>query len=277
MLTTAQEDALIQCVREVAKAEILPHFRALSSGEVKTKSAYDDLVTVADLASERALIEKFSTLLPDAKVIGEECVTDDPSLLGGFEEQAMTIVIDPIDGTWNFAHGLSTFGVLIAGVAYGKTVFGLLYDPVNDDWVRASLGRGCWYGKPNAEDVRISLGAEVSEPRLTGLMSPALFADDVKPAMVLKHLEYARISTLRCACHEYRSLVQGAYDFFVQPKPNVWDHAAGIIAYQEAGGLVKMLDGREYSPSITKGTIVAARTPEVMARLEVDFKTMVLG
>ncbi|WP_133011628.1 inositol monophosphatase family protein [Marinomonas flavescens] len=152
----------------------------------------------------------------------------------------------------------------------------MLYDPVLDDWIEASLGRGCWYGKPNQTSRQIPLSDKEKEPRLVGVMSPFLFQKTYQEPVVLLQVSYARTNSLRCCCHEYRSLVQGSYDFFVSPKPKVWDHAAGILAYQEAGGFVKMLTGEDYQASVRTGTIIAARTESILARITNDFKAILI-
>ena len=117
-------------MRRAAKAEIMPRFRNLSDGDIRTKSHANDLVTEADT---RALQIAF----PSALVIGEEAVAAKPDLLEGIAEAQLAFHIDPVDGTWNFAHGLPVFGVIIAATRYGKPVFGLIYDPVGDDWAIA--------------------------------------------------------------------------------------------------------------------------------------------
>ena len=127
-LTSEQVDALIQIVRDVAAKEVRPLFRNLDTSDIDSKSAPDDLVTVADRAAELAIAAAVAKLLPDAEIVGEEAVSADAAILDRVG-QGQVVVIDPIDGTWNFAHGLSTYGVILAVVEDGETVFGMLYDP----------------------------------------------------------------------------------------------------------------------------------------------------
>ncbi len=144
-LSKAQADAIISVVRAVARAEILPLFRGLEGTKIEAKSAADDLVTVADKAAERALSDAFREILPDARVIGEEAVAEDASLLDQIGQPGQTVIIDPIDGTWNYANDVASFGVIIAVVEDRRTVFGLLYDPSHDDWIMAHEGQGAWF------------------------------------------------------------------------------------------------------------------------------------
>lgn len=272
MLSRQQRDALIEIVRQVASTEILPRFRELSSDNIATKSGFDDLVTIADLAAESAMTKRFAALLPEALIVGEEAVAADPKVLNKIDSDELVLIIDPIDGTWNYANGLPTFGVLVAAAYQGQTIFGLLYDVVNDDWVEASVGEGAWFVRPNGQSQRLNIRTQVADDDLVGMFSPFLFKDDaLRHHAALLQPKYARTIALRCCCHEYRTMVQGNVDFSVSPKPNVWDHAAGILAYQEAGGVVQMIDGSAYRPSIREGVIVAGRNPDVVARVCKDF------
>lgn len=275
MLTRKQKSEMIEIVRDVAKAEILPRFRRLSDGAVSFKTSFDDLVTEADIASEKALTQRFQTLLPHAVIIGEEAVSEDESVLDQIDTDELVVIIDPIDGTWNFAHGLSTFGVLIAAIYQGKTVYGLLYDPLNDDWIETSLGEGSWFVRPDQLPRRLMLSNQPVDSKLVGFFSPFLFENSaVRERVAIQQVGYARSSNLRCCCHEYRTMVQNGVDFFISPKPKVWDHAAGILAYQEAGGYVCMLDGSPYKPNVRKGVIVAGRTEAIQDRIMKDFQSI---
>lgn len=275
MLTRKQKSEMIEIVRDVAKAEILPRFRRLSDGAVSFKTSFDDLVTEADVASEKALTQRFQTLLPHAVIIGEEAVSEDESVLDQIDTDELVVIIDPIDGTWNFAHGLSTFGVLIAAIYQGETVYGLLYDPLNDDWIETSLGEGSWFVRPDQLPRRLMLSNQPVDSKLVGFFSPFLFENSaVRERVAIQQVGYARSSNLRCCCHEYRTMVQNGVDFFISPKPKVWDHAAGILAYQESGGHVCMLDGSPYKPTVRKGVIVAGRTEAIQDRIMKDFQSI---
>jgi len=132
-LTPAQRRQIINIVRRAARAEIMPRFRRLSDGDIRTKSRADDLVTDADTRAEAMITRALQIAFPSALVIGEEAVASKPAALEGIAEAQLAFVIDPVDGTWNFAHGLPMFGVIVAATRYGKPVFGLIYDPVADE------------------------------------------------------------------------------------------------------------------------------------------------
>ena len=99
-------DGIIQAIRLAARQEILPHFRALQPEQIAQKSDALDLVTTADLASEALITEALSALSPGALIIGEEAVARSPGLLNDIEAAPLCLIIDPIDGTWNYAFPL---------------------------------------------------------------------------------------------------------------------------------------------------------------------------
>ena len=110
--TPEQEDALIEAVRGAASAEIMTRFRRIGAADADTKSHADDLVTEADRGAERAITAAVAGILPGASVVGEEAASADPALLERIATTETCVIIDPVDGTWNFAKGLANFGVL---------------------------------------------------------------------------------------------------------------------------------------------------------------------
>lgn len=255
-LTLAEETALIEAVRRAAAAEILPRFRQLDADAVVSKTHAADLVTIADQRAEAMLTAEMATILPGALVVGEEAVEDDPSLPTQIAEAPRAVIIDPVDGTWNFAAGLSTFGVILAVTEAGETVFGLLYDPLNDDWVLARQGGGCWYVRPGAEPVRCTVKPEA--PEATGFMTMTLFPEEKRPGIAGRAQSLGRIGSLHCACHEYRLTVLGKARFVLGFVPKAWDHAAGHLAVREAGGVCAQIDGAPYRPGVTKQPVLVA-------------------
>ena len=137
-------DALIvaELLREAAKAEILPHFRNLSEGAIRQKTSAHDLVTDADEATERVIEAGLLRAFPGALAVGEEAVSRDPDLLHGLGEADLAFILDPVDGTLNFASGLPLFGVMAAVLSRGEVVCGIILDPMVDDWAMAIRGEG---------------------------------------------------------------------------------------------------------------------------------------
>lgn len=270
------EDRLIGIVRRVAAAEIMPRFRALPTGDIRAKSAPDDLVTEADLRAEAAITAEVRALMPEALVIGEEAVSADAGLLEGLADAECAVIVDPVDGTWNFAKGLATFGVIMAVTLRGEAVFGLLYDPVMDDWVVARKGGGTWFCRPKADPVRLVIGGDAPQDQTVGFVPLFLFPYETRMKLAGAIPGFRRIWSVRCSCHEYRLMAQGHADFCLSGTLNPWDHAAGALAVAEAGGGVGLLDGRDYTAGMTAGGhLVTARSPAMLARIRDTFGPLV--
>src|SRR4029453_6981665 len=129
-LTIADVLRVGEILARVARAEIMPRFGKLSAGQVRAKSSRFDVVTDADEAAERALATALTTAYPNVVVVGEEAAARDPSLLGAIGTADFAFVLDPLDGTKNFAAGLPLFGVMAAATVRGEGVLGALHDPV---------------------------------------------------------------------------------------------------------------------------------------------------
>lgn len=272
-LSPEERDGIVAIVRDVSRREITPFFRALTAADIDAKSAPDDLVTVADKAAERALSERFSALLPDASIVGEEAISADRSLLDRIGEPGRCVIIDPIDGTWNYASGIATYGVIIAVVENGETVFGLLYDPSFDDWIWAAKGNGAHYTKADGHTERLVLAAPPSNTsELFGFVGLYLFEMADRQTIAAELAQFRRTMTLRCSCHEYRQLAQGNSNFCLNGMLNPWDHAAGVLIYQEAGGIARLLDGREYVATMTQGHLLTAQSEELWQKLRRVFE-----
>jgi fructose-1,6-bisphosphatase/inositol monophosphatase family enzyme len=156
-LSAAQASGIAALLREVAQAEILPRFRRLASGDIRTKSSPLDLVTEADEAAERRLTAALSARFPQAMILGEEAAAADPALLTRMLDAELCFVLDPVDGTANFAAGVPLFGVMVAAVHHGETIAGWIHDPMGDDTVIALRGEGAWVETPAGRDGRRGL------------------------------------------------------------------------------------------------------------------------
>ncbi len=137
------KDALIvaELLRNAARAEILPRFRNLAEGSIRQKTSVLDLVTDADEAAERAIEAKLLRAFPGALVIGEEAASRNPDLLRGLGEADLAFILDPVDGTLNFASGLPLFGVMAGVLRRGEVICGIILEPIVDGWAIAVRGR----------------------------------------------------------------------------------------------------------------------------------------
>lgn len=262
-LSGIERNQILDLVRKTAKTEIMPRFQNLSTQDIETKSRDDDLVTKADLASEAMITTGLQTLFPNAAVVGEEIISKQSSLRAEMSKHEVCFVIDPIDGTWNFANGIPLFGVILSVLHYGRPIYGLLYDPVMDDYIEADMGAGaCVFG--NAQNVCKSLRTAHPRPaeELTGYIHFGLLPKETQFTLAPHLPKFRRTSVLRCSCHEYRILAQGHVDFCLSSILNPWDHAAGVLTTQLAGGVSKMLDGQDYNAHQLTGYLLSASSEE---------------
>lgn len=224
----------------------MPRFRRLGPEAARAKAAAGDLVTEADLSMEAVLAEGARAVLPGAAVVAEEAVAAEPGLRAAVGAE-FAVIVDPLDGTWNFTHGVAVFGVILAVARWGEPVWGLLYDPLLDDWVVARRAGGAWFGRPGEDLVRLRVAPQAPPEAMTGFVPLFLFPPDRRRAVADAMLAFGRATSLRCACHEHRLLAQGRVHFVVGAGLEPWDHAAGALAVREAGGCAELLDGRAYA------------------------------
>jgi fructose-1,6-bisphosphatase/inositol monophosphatase family enzyme len=270
-LTPAQRSQIVNIVRRAARAEIIPRFRRLSDGDIRTKSNASDLVTDADTRAEAMITRALQIAFPSALVIGEEAVAAKPDLLDGIGAAQLAFVIDPVDGTWNFAHGLPLFGVIIAATRYGKPVFGLIYDPIGDDWVIADEDMTPQLQRPfgAARDLKVAMGKPLEN--LTGIIPLHLFAKEKQAQVAATLPAFARVTSLRCSAHEYRMIAQGHIDFILTAMLHPWDHAAGALIAARAGAHVEMLDGGDYTATRHSGHLLIAPDKATWNKLKKQF------
>ena len=253
---------LADLLRAAAKAEIMPRFRNLSDGDIREKTSATDLVTEADEAAERFIARECRSLLPDALFVGEESVAADPGLLDRLNDADLAIIVDPVDGTANFAAGMPLFAVMAAIVSKGETVAGLIYDPLGDDCMLAEKGGGARRLLASGEEVALKTAKHLAMSEAVGCVSTSYFPEELRKA-VLPRLSKVKITAnYRCAGHEYRLLASGGSQFSVYAKLMPWDHLAGALIVSEAGGHVAKLDGSDYTPRDREGTLIAAASKD---------------
>ncbi|WP_377297978.1 inositol monophosphatase family protein [Rhizobium sp. SGZ-381] len=250
--------ALADVLRRAAKAEILPRFRRLNAEDIRAKSEASDLVTEADVEAERMIRAELQTLAPDALFVGEESVAADPALLPRLADAPLAIIVDPVDGTFNFASGVPAFGVMASVVHKGETIAGIIYDPMGDDWVLAEKGSGAFRRRPDGETIRLSVAAPKPIEAMIGFASTGFFFGEERRKILSNLAKVRMFACYRCAAQEYRTLVGGHVDFALYNKLMPWDHLAGTLIAQEAGAHAAKFDGSTYRPTDLKGGLLVA-------------------
>ncbi|RUM24601.1 inositol monophosphatase [Rhizobium vallis] len=261
-ISDALFSALMEDMRRAAEAEILPRFLGVTAEGIRTKTAPDDLVTDADTGAERRLTEAFSVRFPGALIVGEEAVSADPALLPRLAEADLAVVIDPVDGTWNFAHGVPLFGMIVAIVSGGETVAGLIHYPLTGDFLVARPGQGAWHIARDGARTRLSVATPTPVSEMHGSVPLHMFPSEDQPAYAQGLLHFARTTTWRCSAFEYRAVATGAMSFSLNADLKPWDHAAGVLIHREAGGYSALLTGEAYRPGMTSGRLLLAPDAE---------------
>lgn len=208
--------------------------------EIHQKRQSINLVTEADLRSEETVIQAIRQAFPDHQILSEE------QGLQQTPTHPVKWIVDPLDGTTNFAHGFPMYNVSI-GVEYeGTCVIGVIYDPTRDELFLGQNGRGATL---NDSPIRVSATPKLNEALLvTGFAYDVHTADDnnlkefcafIKRARGMRRTGTAAIDLCYIAC--------GRFDGFWELHLNPWDTAAGKVIVEEAGGRVTNYAGEPYS------------------------------
>lgn len=262
-LHTAMQDLL----RAVSREAILPHYQSLSSDQIVEK-AEDDFVTVADRLAEEMLAEGLQRIIPGLHIVGEEAAHADPSVLQRLKDDCW--IVDPIDGTHNFAQGKPPFGILIAMASTGEAHTGWIYDVLTDRLCIAHRGKGAF-----VDGERISATASGEQPPVAAIST--IFMDPAEREMVRNHVapHYRLVDTPRCAAEQYPRLALGQNDVSIFNRTLAWDHAAGVLWLNEAGGKAARPDGSPYRvDEIERTGLLGAASPALWDDLAARYEQL---
>jgi fructose-1,6-bisphosphatase/inositol monophosphatase family enzyme len=249
---------IAELLRDAARAEIMPRFRRLGAGDVRFKTGPLDLVTDADEAAERLIAAGLAARFPGCVVVGEEGAAADPALLDRLAEAELAFVVDPVDGTANFAGGLPLFGCMAAAIVRGEVVAGWIHDPLGDDTAVALRGEGAWIESPDGRRTPLRVAAPAPLERMLGDLSWTYLREPLRTRVASRLPLLAGAVGLRCAAHAYRMVASGHLHLLLFNRLLPWDHAAGCLLHREAGGYAAGFDGRPYSPLRHTGGLICA-------------------
>lgn len=230
-------------MKKVAAQEILPRFKRLKNTDIQTKSSPTDMVTIADIETEKSLSSHLKEIFPAAIIGGEESIADNPELENKILNADIGFLIDPIDGTNNFIKGNERFAMMLVALEKGKTIASWIYLPLFDKMAVAEKGKGCYI-----EGQKITMSSDIIP---TSDLRGACHTKRMQPD--LQNTVNANLSKIKencpayCAGYDYICLLEGKIDFSVYGNTLPWDHLPGAFMVNQAGGTAQQLDGQDYS------------------------------
>ena len=242
--------AVIAAVKLVSAEEIMPRYLKVSHQHKHDGS----LCTDADIATQTALIRKLQAIC-NLPVLGEEMAEEEQHAIWHSAKDGLWCV-DPIDGTSNFVHGLPYFAVSVALLREGKSVLGVVYDPVADEVFAAESGKGAYLngerllGRVTAETMNRAL-ANVDLKRLsTGLA-----------ATLASRPPYASQRNFGASTLDWCYTAAGRYDLYLHGGQKLWDYAAGMLILSETGGHACCIEHDDFaSGNVWQRSVIAARS-----------------
>lgn len=242
-MQSALLDKLGEVLRDVAEREIAPRFRQLAPSDVIGKPSADDpndLVTAADRAAEAELTLRLPELVPGSTVVGEEAVAADASVLERLQGSAPVWVVDPLDGTKNFAAGHGPFGTMVVLVERGVLLASGIYMTEGERMFLAERGLGTFFNGQRIEQRASAAGV------LAGTAYVRYMPEELAAPIEARAAQHHQVPGVICAAHEYTQVALGLKDYVHYYRLLPWDHAPGALIVREAGGVVRHPDGRDY-------------------------------
>lgn len=247
-----------EILADVARSEVMPRFNGTIANEAREKTSAFDIVTDADEAAEREISARLRKAFPGAALVGEEAAGRDPDLMGQIASADLAFVIDPIDGTKNFSSGVPLFGMMVAATVRGEVVFGAIHDPVCQDTSLAIRGEGAWRQGVGRATTDLKVAPAVPVRDMQGVAGTNFLPQPLRATVTQNLSRIALNFWLRCAAHEYRMVAAGHCHLLLYYRLMPWDHAAGWLLHQEAGGYSAHFDASAYKPVHTSGGLLCA-------------------
>ena len=252
MLGAGDSERVAALMRETAAAELLPRFRRLAKDDIRHKRP-GDVVTVADVVSEQRLASGLARILPGVPVVGEEAVENDAGLIELIGRPGESCwIVDPLDGTSNFAAGRDTFAMIVCLVHDRETIAGWILDVPGDRMAAVNKGQGV-----RLDDQPIRLETKGRPP--SGYIGFKVRKEFDRQLSAGQRARLGGLTSLNCAGREYIEILSGQREFSLYRRTKPWDHAAGALMVGEAGGQAERFDGTPYGPagSMDGGIITA--------------------
>ena len=239
-----QTEQVSELLTEIADRIILPRFGALGSGDIEEKKP-GDLVTVADRDAEQEIARVLRAAAPGSLVVGEEAAFTDPASLDVLPSADHAWVIDPVDGTRNFARGRADFAVIVAELRRGVTVRGWIWQPIHSLMYVTERGSGVTC---NGE----RLPVPPPSPRRVPLGASYL------PVPGEEQAEVRLVRSWGSCGIDYPKLITGEVDFLSYRSMFPWGHLAGALMVTELGGRIATDTGTDYHAGVIGRRLLSA-------------------
>ncbi|MFJ5995088.1 inositol monophosphatase family protein [Streptomyces sp. NPDC092370] len=253
-----------EAIRKAAAGEIMPRWRRLAAHEVDQKSGPHDLVTDADRKAELYLTEVLAALLPGSVVVGEEAVHANPASYEAIRGDVPVWIVDPVDGTRQFVRGETGFCTLVALAVGGTLLASWTYAPARDRLATAQRGKGAYL-----DGQRLFAGVpEPGRDLRVATSHPDYTTEEEKHALLRLRTDGVQPRPCGSAGLEYLAIARGELDAVAFSWEAAWDHAAGLLLVEEAGGAHLTRAGEPFR--ITGGNVLpftAARDATTARRL----------
>ena len=239
---------------EISKKIILPKFRNLSDNDIKFKNNVD-IVTSVDIEVENKLKNILTNLLLNSLFIGEESFHKNSKILNSYKENQYCWTVDPIDGTNNFAKGLSKFAIMI-GLTYRKKIIqSWIYKPLSEEFIYAQSGSGTFI---NNKKILITK-KNIFNKSIGSISSKYWDNNNINEINLIQNY-CKKVNSYGCIGFEYINIVKEIRDFAVLSKLYPWDHIPGTLILKEAGGSISHFDNTDYSFFLEKNNLVVANS-----------------
>jgi len=250
---------LEQLIKQHAVEQIMPRYNKVAYRLKKDGS----LVTEADSAMQDAMMASLQQHWPETIVLGEEMTADEQQSLLDSEVSGLW-VLDPLDGTSNFAAGIPIFSVSVALIRNNQVVLGVIYDPNRDEIFSAIKGEGAWLnGQPlECSTERTALKqctAQIDFKRLNAAMRVCL----------AKHHPYLSQRNFGSGALDWCWLAAARSQLYIHGGQKLWDYAAGQLILEEAGGIARTFDGEVvFQKKLQPRSVVGAVNQSLFLQLQ---------
>jgi fructose-1,6-bisphosphatase/inositol monophosphatase family enzyme len=264
-------DKIATIIKGVALEKIVPRFEALEEGHVRSKSGPGDLVTIADEEAEIELTKIFKDLHPGCHVVGEEAVSSGTVTRDVLKDPSQMVwIVDPVDGTHNFAHSIPKFGTMVALIQGGERVASWIYQIPTDRMVAAEKGAGVTInGQPFSPPRKIDDNADFST--MKAFISRKFMPPPMRPYLDEAVKRVADATTHFCCAWEYVEVLESKSAFSIYSRVEPWDHHAGVLLLEEAGYYIRQWDGTPYTAADLKGGVINAPSEALWNRIFESF------